>query len=115
MKVFELDFDTGITREAPQYYTQMQVPLDIILNCADPHTYLQVIKFKKQSIHSEPPLGGEELPLLFLFSKPDFANEVQSCKAAEKYRENQWEDGRQELERRNKKKSKNMAAYEKET
>lgn len=34
-------------------------------------------------------VGGGRLPLLFLFSKPDFANEVQSCKAAEKYRENQ--------------------------
>lgn len=89
MKALELDFDAGLAREEPQYYIPMQFSLDVLLNCADPHTYLQVIKFKKQSTHGEPSLGGGRLPLLFLFSKPDFANEVQSCKAAQKYRENQ--------------------------
>lgn len=60
MKALELDFDAGLAREEPQYYIPMQFSLDVVLNCADPHTYLQVIKFKKQSTHGEPSLGGGE-------------------------------------------------------
>lgn len=104
MKALELDFDAGLAREEPQYYIPMQFSLDVLLNCADPHTYLQVIKFKKQSTHGEPSLGGGEgCPCFSCLVSQTLQmryNHVKQQKSTERISE---KDGRQGLERRNKK------------
>lgn len=115
MKALELDFDAGLAREEPQYYIPMQFSLDVVLNCADPHTYLQVIKFKKQSTHGEPSLGGGGCPCFSCLVSQTLQmryNHVKQQKSTERISERTGgRDWRGEI----KKKSKNMAAYEKET
>lgn len=116
MKALELDFDAGLAREEPQYYIPMQFSLDVVLNCADPHTYLQVIKFKKQSTHGEPSLGGGGgCPCFSCLVSQTLQmryNHVKQQKSTERISERTGgRDWRGEI----KKKSENMAAYEKET